>query len=149
MPFNRYYLLFILALLTIAAIAGCDTSRLVYKNSDSKKDYWTINAVTLTHCGCTELYVDHFKSGKKDFQLFYSDKLARKTLFEYDNNKTLKTTTLLATTRSDYTTPFDKIDLDIFRNIDSVIINKTGLVYSIQRTEYKGFINDTTYIRHN
>lgn len=146
MTFINKLILKLFTLLTITAIVSCDTTRNVYKSTTSKKNYWTINAVTLSHCGCTHLYVDHFQDGKKDFQIFYNDKLARKTIYTYSNNsKTPLTKMLLATSKENFTTSFEPIDLEVFRKIDSIITNKKGIIYPIQRSEYKGYIDDPYY----
>jgi hypothetical protein len=130
--------------LTLFSILGCDTTRNIYKSSTSKKDYVTINAVTLSHCGCTEIYAENFKNGKRMFQIFYNDNLARKTIFDYKASaKTPAMTSLLATSNDNFTTPFDDLDAKIFSLIDSAIVNKQGIIYPIRRTIYKGYIADT------
>ena len=130
--------------LTLLFLVGCNTTRTIYKSSNSKKDYVTINAVTLSHCGCTEIYAESFKDGKREFQIFYNDNLARKTIFKYSkDSKTPTTTSLLATSNDNFTTPFDNIDSKIFSLIDSAIVNKQGIIYPVRRTLYKGYIIDT------
>ena len=144
MTLKKIFLHLIFIGLTIFAISGCDTSKNIYKSSTSKKDYITINSVTLSHCGCTEIYAESFKNGKKEFQIFYNDHLARKTFFTYSaNSKTPTLTSLLATQNDNFTTPFDEADLKIFSVIDSSIANKQGIIYPIRRTIYKGYIKDT------
>ena len=109
----------------------------------------TINAVTLTHCGCTQLYANNYKNGKLASQVFYNDNLARKTIFDYTNNsKTPSTYSLLATTNENFTTPFDSLDLKIFTAIDSAIIKKQGFVYPLRWTQYRGYVADTLLNRH-
>lgn len=137
-----------ISLLTLIAISGCDMTKNIYKISSSKKDYVTINAVTLSHCGCTEIYAESFKDGRKEFQIFYNDNLARKTFFIYNqNSKTPTLTSLLATSNDNFTIPFDEADLKIFTIIDSAIANKHGIIYPIRRTIYKGYIKDTLISR--
>jgi hypothetical protein len=144
MPLKRPFLHLIIIGLTIFVIAGCDTTRNIYKSSSSQKDYFTINAVTLSHCGCTQIYAESFKNGKKEFQIFYNDNIARKTIFTYgSNSKTPETLSFLASTNDNFTTPFDQVDSRIFSIIDSVIVNKQGFVYPIKRTVYKGYVADT------
>jgi len=127
--------------LTLLFLVGCNTTRTIYKSSNSKKDYVTINAVTLSHCGCTEIYAESFKDGKREFQIFYNDNLARKTIFKYSkDSKTPTTTSLLATSNDNFTTPFDNIDSKIFSLIDSAIVNKQGIIYPVRRSLYKGYI---------
>lgn len=136
-------------LLTIFIIVGCDKTKTIYKSSFSKKDYLTIKAVNLTHCGCTELYADYFKNSKLSFQVFYNDKVFRKTSFDYSNNsKSPQTTSLLATTSQHYTIPFDSLDLKILRAIDSSSYRLQGFVYPLRVTHFKGYIADTLLNRH-
>lgn len=138
------FLQFVIIVLAFFSIFGCNTTRNIYKSSSSKKDYVTINAVTLSHCGCTEIYAESFKNGKREFQIFYNDNLVRKTFFSYNQNrKTPSLTTLLATPNDNFTTPFDETDLKIFTIIDSAIANKQGIIYPVRRTMYKGYIKDT------
>lgn len=112
MPLSRQFLSSMALGLAVFAITSSDTTRNIYKSSSSKSDYFTINAVTLTHCGCTEIYAESFKNGKREFQIFYNDNLARKTIFTYSlNNKTPVTTSLLATPNNNFTTPFDETGL--------------------------------------
>jgi len=144
MTIKKDFLHLIFIGLTIFAISGCDTSKNIYKSSTSKKDYVTINAVTLTHCGCTEIYAESFKKGKKEFEIYYRDNMARKTFFNYTpNSKTPTLTSLLATPSDNFTTPFDETDSKIFSVIDSAIVNKQGIIYPIRRTIYKGYIKET------
>jgi len=129
--------------LTIA-IAGCDTTRNIYKSSSSKKSYFTVNAVTLSHCGCTEIYAETFENSRRQFQIFYNDKLARKTIYTYNSNsKDPEVRYLLATPNDNFTTPFNELDSRIFNIIDSAIANKQGIVYPVRRRLYKGYIEDT------
>lgn len=125
-------------------IIGCDTTRTIYKQSISKNEYFTINAVTLSHCGCSHIYADNYKNGKLTFQIFYNDNIARKTIFDYTNNsKKPKLNSLLATSLDNFTTPFDSLDLKIFNAIDSAILKKEGIVYPVRWTKYKGYVTDT------
>jgi hypothetical protein len=119
----------------------------IYKSSDSKKDYYIVNATTLSHCGCTDLHIDNYKNGKKEFNLFYNGNIARKTIYKFDSKINQRDILrLVATSNNDYTTPFDSLDIAIFNRIDSIAIQKPkGIVYQIKRTEYKGFINDPYY----
>jgi hypothetical protein len=144
MTLKKTLLRFIFIVLTIFLFVGCDTTKNIYKNYSSKKDYVTINAVTLSHCGCTEIYAESFNNGKRVFQIFYNDNIARKTIFNYSlNDKIPTTTSLLATPNDNFTTPFDNLDVKIFSIIDSAILKKQGIVYPVRRTVYKGFIADT------
>ena len=149
MTTKQLYFHFIFIGLTILLIVGCDTTKTIYKSSTSKKDYLTIKAVNLTHCGCTELYAVHYKNGKLVFQIFYNDKVVRKTIFDNTNNsKNPQTRSLLATTSESFTTPFDSLDLKIFRAIDSTKYRLQGFVYPLRLTQYKGYISDTLLNRY-
>ena len=146
--------------MTITILPGCNTIGMllfyrdsrtssVYRNSDSKKDYYIVKATTLSHCGCTELYVDNFKNGKIEFNIFYNENLARKTIFT-NNKETNKTDTirLLATPYSNYTTAFDSLDYEIFKRIDTIALQKPkGIIYQIKRNTYTGYIKDPYYSR--
>ena len=128
----------------ITSLGGCDTTRNLYKSSSSKKNYFTVKAVTLSHCGCTEIYAESFENGRKEFQIFYNDNLARKTIYHYNSkSKTPEVTYLLATPNDNFTIPFNELDSRIFTIIDSAIEKKQGMVYPIRRLMYKGFIADT------
>ena len=147
-------------MLILTVLTGCTTigmllfyrdsrTATIYRNSDSKKDYYIIKATTLSHCGCTELYIDNFKKGKIEFNIFHNENLARKTIFT-NNKETNKTDTirLLATPYNNYTIPFNSLDTEIFNRIDTIAIQKPkGIVYQIKRTAYKGYIKDPYYSR--
>jgi hypothetical protein len=122
-------------------------TRTVYKSSESKQNYYIVNATTLSHCGCTDLHIDSYKNGKKEFNLFYNGNIARKTIYKFDSNANQRDTIrLVATPNNNYTTPFDSLDIEIFNRIDSIAIQKpTGIVYEIKRPAYKGFISDPYY----
>src|SRR6187455_1877823 len=94
---KKFSYLMVIAL-TIAFLGGCDTTKNLYKSSSSKKNYFTIKAITLSHCGCTEIYAESFENGRKEFQIFYNNNLARKTIYHYNSNSmTPEVTYLLAT----------------------------------------------------
>ena len=117
----------------------------MFISSTSKKNFLDVKAVTLSHCGCTQIFC--YKDGKN--LIFYEgDNLARKTIYKYNNTrKTPQKLVLLATNKDDFTTPFDSLDTKIFSLIDSVIIYKRGRVYPLRRTQYRGYINDP-YFSH-
>lgn len=145
---NSFSQFFIIGL-TLFIICGCDTTKNIYKSSSSKKDYITINAVTLSHCGCTEIYAESFKNGKREFEIFYNGNLARKTFYNYTtNSKSPTVTSLLATSNDNFTTQFDETDLKIFSLIDSAISKKQAIIYPIRKTIYKGYIKDTLINRN-
>lgn len=132
---------------TILLFVSCNTTKSIYRSSSSKKDYFEIIAFTLSHCGCTHLYVDSYRNGKKEFQLFYNNKIARKSIYSYQTGqKRPDTLRLLATTSNDFSIAFDSIDIEVFGRIDSIAIKKpSGVVYDVKKTNYKGYIKDPLY----
>jgi hypothetical protein len=150
-----YFLLFSIIILILPVLTGCNTigmllfyrgskTATVYRSSDSKKDYYIVKATTLSHCGCTELYINNFKNGSIEFNLYYTENLARKTIFRKNTEtKEIDTIRLLATPYSNYTIPFNSLDTEMFNRIDSIAIQKPkGIIYQIKRNVYKGYISD-------
>lgn len=119
-------------------------TKTIYKSSSSKKDYYIIKATTLSHCGCTNLAITNYKNGKKTFIIDYTNNRVSKTVYRLNTiTNTPDTQRLLATNISFYTTPFDSLDNQIFRTIDSLNKQKIkGFIYPVTITEYKGFINN-------
>jgi hypothetical protein len=109
----------------------------IYKSTGSRKDHYEIKAHTLSHCGCTDLYVDGYIRKTKEFTIRYSDRLVSKII--YSGADTIR---LLATDKN-YTIPFDEVDKEIFGTIDSLLVNRPkGLAYPPQRRTYKGYVPD-------
>jgi hypothetical protein len=114
----------------------------IYKSSDSNENYFIVKATTLSHCGCTHLNIDNYKNGKKDFHIFYNGTVAYKTIYKSDSINQNDTLRLFATSNN-YTIPFDSIDIEVYNQIDSIAIHKPkGIVYQINMTKFKGYIND-------
>ena len=100
--------------------------------------------MTLSHCGCSEIYAESYKNGKKEFQIFYNDNLARKTIYSYNSDsREVESKSLLATPNDNFSIPFDSLDFRIFTIIDSTILKGKVFVYPIRRTIYKGYVTDT------
>ncbi len=152
-------LLFFSSTLILAAVlmTGCAVGMLlfyrdsktttVYKSSNSKKDYFIVKATTLSHCGCTDIFIDNYRNGRKEFTLFYNGNIAQKSIYKFDGklNQT-DTIRLIATSSNNYTIPFDSLDMKIFNRIDSIALQKPkGIVYKVKSTGYKGFINTPFY----
>lgn len=142
-------------LVTTTMLVGCNTigmllfyrdarTRTVYRSPGGKKNYFIIKATTLSHCGCTELFIANYKAGKRNFYISYNGNTARKTIFGYNEHTNKRDTLrLLATPYDNFTVAFDPLDVEIFNRIDSLSIHKPkGIVYSIMRTKYKGFIKE-------
>lgn len=119
----------------------------VYKSSTSKKDYFIVKATTLSHCGCTDIFIDNYRNGRKEFTLFYNGNVAQKSIYKFDSNlNQTDTIRLIATSSNNYTTPFDSLDIEIFNRIDSIALQKPkGIVYGIKKTSFEGFIKPTFY----
>ena len=153
----RKLLVYIILVLTSLSLTGCALGMLlfyrdsktvtVYKSSDSKKNYYIVKATTLSHCGCTELYIDNFKNGHKDFTLFYNDKVARKTIYKFDSKRNITDTiSLIAISSNNYTIDFDSLDIAIFKRIDTIATYKPkGIIYKVKQTDYKGFLKASSY----
>lgn len=122
-------------------------TEIVYKSPSSKNDYFVIKATTLSHCGCTFLDIYNYKMGKQDFHLFYSENVVRKTVYKFNSERGVADTLrLMATTSDGYIYAFDSLDIEIFKRIDSIAIQKPkGIIYPVKITKYKGYIGDFSY----
>jgi archaellum component FlaF (FlaF/FlaG flagellin family) len=150
----RRYLLFSLTFMLIATtLTSCAIGILlfhrdsktttIYKSSDSKTNYFIVNATTLSNCGCTHLNIDNYKNGKKDFHIFYNGTVAHKTIYKFDSIINKNNTLRLVATSNNYTIPFDSIDFEVYNQIDYIAIHKPkGIVYQINMTKFKGYIHD-------
>ena len=121
-------------------LTGCDSTRKLFRSDDDKRSFWTIDAYTMSHCGCTQLFADKYEDGKKEFEIMYTDNVAWKYIYKY-NEKGLPVDTvqLLGTTGSP-DVAFDALDVQIFDKIKKIIDEKTGLVYEMKWTNYNGFV---------
>ena len=137
---NPFRTLFVTSTILITVSVGCNTITNVYKSPDHKSTYLTINAVTLSHCGCTHLYADFFKNNKKEFEIFYDGNVASKKVYEHNNKKITNTINLLATNGS-YTIAFDSLDIEIFKQLNIIANRKSnGIIYPFKGKEFKGYI---------
>ncbi len=98
-----------------------------------------VNAYTMSHCGCTELYVEKYTNGKNDFQIMYTDNIARKNIYSYNDKGVISDTTALIAGTDKVEIPFDSLDNEIFKKLKTIVDKKDGLVYDIKWTEYKGY----------
>jgi hypothetical protein len=120
-------------------LIGCNSTRTLYTSADEKKDSWTVNAYTMSHCGCAELFVEKYSRGKNEFQIMYTDNLARKNIYGYNDKGLISDTTFLVASTDRVDMPFDSLDNEIFKKIKTIIDKKDGLVYEMKWTEYKGY----------
>lgn len=131
-----------LLVFTCLAIAGCDTTRILYKSGDSKKDYWTVNAFTMSHCGCTQLFVENYKNGRHDFQIMYTDNVARKHIYQYNEKGKIADTLVLVAKTENFRIPFDSLDNQVYRQLRGIVEDKEALAYEMKWTDYKGYIKE-------
>ena len=120
----------------------------IYRSAASTKNYYTIKATTLSHCGCTYLSVDNFVGRKKTFNIYYDyNNQAGKTIYSVDPKTGKKDTLrLIATTASNFTVPFDSLDKEILNRIDTIAVNRPkGIIYKIVKQDYKGFNKKPVY----
>jgi hypothetical protein len=128
----------------VCQFCSCNTTKTVYQNKVARNEKWVVQTFTLSHCGCTDLYVNYFDHKKLRFQIHYTDTIARKTIFDYSaGNKNVAFSSLLATQDSNNSKPFDETDRRIFAVLDSIIDNQIGIIYPLTKRNYKGYTADT------
>lgn len=123
-------------------LVGCDSTRTLYKSADSKKDFWIVNAYTMSHCGCTQLFVENYKNGRHNFRLLYTDNIARKHIYQYNEKGQIADTVTLLARSDNFKIPFDSLDNQMYQKLKTIINNKEGLVYEMKWTDYKGYIRE-------
>lgn len=94
----------------------------------------------MSHCGCTQLFVENYKNGKNDFQIMYTDNFAQKNVYNYNEKGSISDTLVLIAKWDHFQTAFDSVDNEIFKRIKAIVDNKEGLVYPMKWTEYSGYI---------
>ncbi len=147
MSLLRIIILFIL----LSSLSGCGIGMLLfyrdakstslYRSGNSKKNYLEVKATTLSHCGCTHLFVSNYENRKQSFNILYTPQTVIKTI--YTEKDTIR---LLAIESNSYTFPFDSTDKRIFYLLDSLIAN-AKMAYRPKVKAYKGYIVDP-YTRH-
>ncbi len=120
-------------------MASCDSTRILYRSTDSKNNYWTVNAYTMSHCGCTQLFIEKYRNGKNEFEIMYTDDFARKNIYDFNEKGVIVDTVTLIAKTDNFDIPFDSLDNEMFKKIKSIVDKKEGLVYEMKWTEYKGF----------
>jgi hypothetical protein len=131
-----------MVVVSLITLFSCDSTRTIFKSSDVKENSWSVNAYTLSHCGCTQLFVEKYKGGKKEFEIMYTDSFARKNIYTADKKGTIVDTVALIATAEDFDVPFDSLDTEIFKRIKTIIERREGLVYEMKWVAYKGFIKE-------
>ena len=86
------------------------------------------------------MFVEKYDKGKNQFQIMYTDDIARKNIYSYNDKGTISDTTFLVASTDKVDIPFDSLDNEIFKRIKTIIDRKEGLVYEMKWTEYKGYL---------
>lgn len=121
-------------------------SEVAYKSSTSKKNYFIIEGITQSHCGCSDVVAKNYVNKKLDFTFYYGGGLlpAQKNVYRYNVKKNkIDTLIYIPVTTDNYTVEFDSLDKEILQRIDTLIINRpkgSGLIYKVNQHFYKGFI---------
>ncbi|MEJ8819908.1 hypothetical protein [Lacibacter sp. H407] len=147
----------LILLLGTACLTGCGLifgliykdwrSEVAYKSSTSKKDYFIIEGITQSHCGCSDVVVKNYVNKKLDFTFYYGGGLfpAKKNIYRFNANKNkIDTLIYIPVTSDNYTVEFDSLDKEILRRIDTLVTNRprgSGLIYKVNQHYYKGFIS--------
>lgn len=144
---------YILIGLTVSTLSSCavgmllfykeSNEKVVYRSSKSKKNYFTITALTLNHCGCTHLFIDNYKNGKKDFLISYYPNTIRKQTYRHKDEKPIiiRDSGRLETTQGKYfDIAFDSLDKKIFSIIDSLASYPPKGTYQIKKPNYTCYV---------
>lgn len=58
----------------------------------------------MSHCGCSQLFVEGYKDGSRAFQILYDDNMARKHVYTYNGRGKVADTLVLIAKTDDFTT---------------------------------------------
>lgn len=142
-----YCLLFVAAILMGCGLLYSDwQSGTAYRSPSSKGDYFLIKGLTQSHCGCSDLVVRNYRNRKIDFVFYYGGGLfpARKYVYRYSGDH-IDTLVYLPVVSGAVDVPLDSLDLEIIRQIDTLISVRpkgSGLVYPVKRHAYIGFVRE-------
>lgn len=119
-------------------------SETAYRSSSSKKNYYIIEGVTQSHCGCSDIVVKNYKDKKPDFTFYYGGGLfpAKKYVYHYHQNAT-DTLIFIPVETGNFDTPLDSLDNAILHQIDTLIAIRpkgSGLIYKVKQHSYIGLI---------
>ncbi|HMD01023.1 MAG TPA: hypothetical protein VKH37_12755 [Ferruginibacter sp.] len=131
-------------LLLLIFLISCDSVSTLYKSPEVNHAHYKIKVANLTHCGCNEIYVKHYKDGRKDFIIFYGDWLPSKLLLQKGMKEKGISKYLYVTKDSTKSVRFDAVDKEIFAKIDSFI--SAGYYKKLHHPRYWGYSRDTTVI---
>jgi hypothetical protein len=123
-------------------IAGCNTSKIIFRERNSKSDYLEIRKVNYSHCGCAHVYAEKFMGDRKVFFIAYTNNGITKSIFRYNVTGMISDTVLLqGVNTNEFTIPLDTIDMIIFNKIDSFAQKSPAApVYKLQRPAIKGYV---------
>ena len=131
-----------IGLLFTLTLFGCDTVKVIYKSPEIAAGYYVIRVVNRTHCGCNEIYADHYIGSSKDFTIFYDNKVAVKYLYARNTKNKNSIVKYLAATKKNINIQFfAPVDAEIFNKIDSLTSGQS--LHKLHRPGYTGYLKDT------
>lgn len=121
-------------------------SETAYRSSSSKMNYFIIEGVTQSHCGCSDIVVRNYRNKKIDFKFYYGGGLfpAKKYVYQYHKNR-IDTLVYIPVSTDNYNIQLDSLDKVVLRHIDTLITNRpkgSGLIYKVKQHTYKGFVRE-------
>lgn len=149
----RKLIVTIITIAVISGLSGCALGMLlfykdvrttsVYRSRESRKNYYEIEAVTLSHCGCSYLTLHNYSNKKVSFRMFFNyETFSGKTIYSF-NPVTNRQDTIryLATTEKNFSVPFDSLDQAIFSRFNAIAKEKPkGVVYDLPQRTYTGYV---------
>ncbi len=61
-------------------------SEIAFRSSTSKRNYYVIEGVTQSHCGCSDIVVKNYKNKQRDFTFYYGGGLFPAKKYIYQSN---------------------------------------------------------------
>lgn len=144
--FTSFFLLNLIMIVLNGCLLYKETStNSIYRSSNSKKDYLTINVFSQSHCGCTDVYAQNFSNGKLTYEFYYGCTpffSPKKVVYTYENNNLIATTTYKVIDSTNFDTRFDSLDLFVLKKIDSFRTkqNPTLPEYKLCSKNYMGLV---------
>lgn len=128
--------------IVVLSNVGCNTSKIIFREPNSKSDFLEIRNVNYSHCGCAHVYAEKFMSGRKAFFIAYTNKGITKSIFRYNASGIISDTILLqGVNTNEFTIPLDTIDMIIFNKIDSFAQkSQAAPIYKLERPAIKGYV---------
>jgi hypothetical protein len=126
----------------VLTVAGCDTSKIIFRESSSKSDFLEIKKINYAHCGCAHVYAEKYIGGRKFFSITYRNEGTIKSIYRYNSSGNVSDTVILkGVNTKDFSISLDTIDSIIFNKIDS-FTQKTqdAPIYRLERPNIKGYV---------